>query len=147
MRTFNLAPAYRTAVGFDRMAKLLDAATALDSNQPSYPPYNIEAIDEHNYRIEMAVAGFKQSELEVEAEGNTLTLSGRKADVATERQFLHRGIATRNFERRFKLADYVEVKDALFEDGLLIVDLVREIPEQKKPRKVLIKGVSSAANS
>lgn len=129
------------------MAKLLDAATALDSNQPSYPPYNIEAIDEHNYRIEMAVAGFKQGELEVEAEGNTLTLSGRKADGDQGKKYLHRGIATRNFERRFKLADYVKVTDALFEDGLLVVELVREVPEQDKPKKILIKNVSGAANA
>jgi len=146
MRSFDLAPAYRTAVGFDRMAKLLDAATALDSNQPSYPPYNIEALGEHHFRIEMALAGFRQGELEVEAEGNTLTISGRKSELKDERQFIHRGIATRNFERRFKLADYVEVSDAVFEDGMLIVDLERRIPDEQKPRKIAIKTVSGAAN-
>lgn len=138
MRNFDLTPLYRTAIGFDRFASLLDNVSRNEQSQPSYPPYNIELTGEDQYRITMAVAGFDQSELNIEASENNLTVSGSKSSESNERQFLHQGIAARNFERRFQLADYVRVEGASIENGLLHVDLVRELPEAVKPRTIEI---------
>ena len=137
MRTIDFTPLYRSAVGFDRLAALLDAAAATDSAS-GYPPYNIERTDENAYRIEIAVAGFKPEELTIEAKENTLTVQGRKVANDETRRFLHRGLAERNFERRFQLADYVVVSEAQLADGLLSISLKRELPEALKPRRVEI---------
>jgi len=139
MRTFDLTPLYRSAIGFDRMASILDSLSRADQ-QPSYPPYNIESTGEDQYRITMAVAGFDRSELSIEVSQNTLTVSAEKQAEDEKRNYLYQGIAARNFERRFQLADYVQVKGAVFENGLLHVDLVREIPEAMKPRTIEIQG-------
>ncbi len=138
MRDFDFTPLYRSAIGFDRMANLLDSITRSDQSQPSYPPYNIEVIGENKYRISMAVAGFKQEELSIETKQNHLVIASTKEESQENRQFLHQGIAARNFERRFQLADYVRVDSANLEDGLLHVDLVKEIPEAMKPRNIEI---------
>lgn len=141
MTTFDLSPLYRTAIGFDRLADMLSNASRVDGN--GYPPYNIEARGEDQYRISMAVAGFSESELDIVTEQNTLTVSGQKtADDEREdredREFLYRGIATRSFERRFQLADHVRVVSAKLENGLLHIELQRELPEQMKPRRIEI---------
>ena len=142
MRTIDFSPIFRSSVGFDRMANLLD--TAFLANQasapPTYPPYNIEKINEDSYRITMAIAGLNQNDIDVTVKENTLTVSGKigEAEVNRAKSYLHRGIATRAFERRFDLAEHISVKDAMVENGLLYVDLVREIPEDKKPRKIKI---------
>lgn len=141
MRTFDFSPLYRSAIGFDRLAEL--AETALRTEQPSYPPYNIELVAEDKYRISMAVAGFSRDELEVETERNTLRITGKKTAEAAPRTWLHRGIAARDFEQRFQLADHVKVVAANFENGLLNIELEREVPEAYKPRKVLIDGGES----
>lgn len=138
MRSLDFAPLYRSAIGFDRMANLLDNLSRSEQNQPSYPPYNIELTGEDQYRITMAVAGFDRSELNIEVNQNNLTVSANKAPEQEERQYLHQGIAARNFERRFQLADHVEVRSATFENGLLHIDLKREIPEAMKPRTIQI---------
>ncbi|MGL6160251.1 Hsp20 family protein [Microbulbifer sp.] len=138
MRNLDFSPLYRTAIGFDRMANLLDALTTSEQNQPAYPPYNIELTGEDSYRITMAVAGFEQSELDIQVEQNRLAVSGKKPAESEQRNFLHRGIAARNFERRFQLADHVKVTDASLANGLLHIELVREIPEAMKPRKIAI---------
>ncbi len=137
MTTFDFTPLYRSAIGFDRLASLMDDAMRTD-NQSSYPPYNVELVDENSYRITMAVAGFSDSEIEIETEGDTLTISARKATEEKERTYLHQGIAARSFERRFNLADHVKVAGASLENGLLHIELVREIPEAMKPRKIEI---------
>ena len=136
MRTIDLSPLYRSVVGFDRMATLLETAAAADA--PGYPPYNIERTDENAYRIELAVAGFRPEELNIEVKENRLTIIGRKAANDEPRRYLHRGLAERNFERRFQLADYVVVTDADLADGLLSIALKRELPEALKPRQVPI---------
>jgi molecular chaperone IbpA len=136
MRTIDFSPLYRSVVGFDRLADLLDAATSEAST--GYPPYNIERIDENAYRIEIAVAGFRPEELDIEVKENLLTVSGRKAANDEARTFLHRGLAERNFERKFQLADYVVVTEANLADGLLQVSLKRELPEALKPRRIEI---------
>ncbi|SHG05487.1 molecular chaperone IbpA [Microbulbifer donghaiensis] len=138
MRNFDFSPLYRSAIGFDRMANLLDAMTATEHKQPAYPPYDIELTGDDSYRITMAVAGFEQSELDIQVEQNRLSVSGKKPEDSEQRNFLHRGIAARNFERRFQLADHVKVTDAKLENGLLHIELVREIPEAMKPRKIEI---------
>ncbi|MBN8431924.1 Hsp20 family protein [Microbulbifer salipaludis] len=138
MRNLDLSPLYRSAIGFDRLASLLDTMTTSEQNQPAYPPYNIELTGEDAYRISMAVAGFDQSELDIHMEQNRLTVSGKKVADEEKRNFLHRGIAARNFERRFQLADHVRVTDAQLVNGLLHIELVREIPEAMKPRKIEI---------
>lgn len=138
MRNLDFSPLYRSAIGFDRMASLLDAMTTSEQKQPTYPPYDIELIGEDSYRISMAVAGFEQSELDIQVERNHLTISGKKAEDDKQRNYLHRGIAARNFERRFQLADHVRVADAKLVNGLLHIELVREIPEAMKPRKIEI---------
>jgi molecular chaperone IbpA len=138
MRTFDLSPFYRSTVGFDRLFNLLDANVG--SEAQTYPPYNIERTGENAYRVTMAVAGFAESELSIEAKENTLTVKGEKKTETTEKEseFLYRGIGARAFERRFQLADHVEVKGANLENGLLHIDLTREIPEAMKPRAIVI---------
>lgn len=138
MRTYDLSPLYRSAVGFDRLASLLEAAASGESN--GYPPYNIETVGENAYRIEMAVAGFRPDELALDVKENVLTVTGRKAANDDARRYLHRGLAERNFERRFQLADYVFVTEARLADGLLSVDLRRELPESLKPRRIEIQA-------
>lgn len=138
MRSFDFAPLYKSAIGFERFAKLMDEAQRAE-NHNGYPPYNIELVEENHYRITMAVAGFGDHELDIEVEGDTLRIEGTKTKGDVERHYLHQGIAERNFKRRFKLADHVRVSDAQMENGLLHVDLVREIPEAMKPRKITIK--------
>ncbi|WP_102224255.1 Hsp20 family protein [Acidimangrovimonas sediminis] len=138
MRTFDLAPLYRATVGFDRFADLVDRALTNDVGQSTYPPYNIEKTAENGYRITIAVAGFAADELNVEVKENTLVVAARKAEDATDRTYLHRGIATRAFERRFALADHVKVTGAAHADGMLHIDLVRETPEALKPRRIEI---------
>lgn len=140
MTTFDLTPLYRSAIGFDRLAEMLTSAARSDANT-GYPPYNIAVLGEDNYRITMAVAGFTEQELSIESERNTLTISGQQARAEAdeaEPQYLYRGIATRSFERRFQLADHVEVRSASLENGLLHIDLKRELPEQMKPKKIAI---------
>ncbi|MDB5441234.1 MAG: heat shock protein [Caulobacteraceae bacterium] len=138
MRTLDLSPLYRSVVGFDRLAALLDAA-AQDSER-GYPPYNIERTGDDAYRVEIAVAGFRPEELDIEVKENLLTVQGRKTanEDAAARRYLHRGLAERSFERRFQLADYVVVSDAKLADGLLSISLKRELPEALKPRRVEI---------
>ncbi|MFQ3177882.1 MAG: molecular chaperone IbpA [Pseudoalteromonas tetraodonis] len=139
MRTVDLSPLYRSFIGFDHLASLMDAAARTDK-QPSFPPYNIEALDKDKYRITMAVAGFSEDELSLQSENNTLVVSGTKAgkEQNDERKFIHQGIAERNFERKFQLGDHVKVLGADLANGLLSIDLEREIPEALKPRKIEI---------
>ena len=143
MRAFDPTPLFRASVGFDRMADLMDRVLAAEPVQPTYPPYNIEKTDENAYRISVAVAGFSAEELTVELKENGLLIAGRKGDEQGERSYLHRGIATRAFERRFHLADHVRVTGATHADGMLHVDLVREIPEALKPRRIEIASTKS----
>lgn len=135
MRHFDFTPLHRSTIGFDRLFSMLDSANA---ETPSYPPYNIERTDENNYRITMAVAGFAESDLSVEAKEHVLTIKGEKKDEDETRDILYRGIASRAFERRFQLAEHVRVEGAHLENGLLHIDLVRELPEAMKPRKIEI---------
>ncbi|MBV8466421.1 MAG: Hsp20 family protein [Burkholderiales bacterium] len=139
MRNFDFAPLYRSAIGFDRLAQLMDDALRADA-QPSYPPYNIELVTEDQYQITMAVAGFDSSEIDVESENDTLKVVGRKQKDDAKRTYLHRGIAARDFEHRFRLADHVKVVGATMANGLLSIQLVREVPEAMKPRKIAING-------
>jgi molecular chaperone IbpA len=141
MRTIDFSPLYRSVVGFDRLAQILETATVDQAS--GYPPYNIERTDENAYRIEIAVAGFRSEELNVEVKEKLLTVQGRKTANDAERRFLHRGLAERDFERRFQLADYVVVTDAHLSDGLLSVSLRRELPEALKPRRIEIATTSS----
>lgn len=138
MRTFDLTPFYRSTVGFDRLFSLLDQSASESS--PGYPPYNIERTGENNFRISVAVSGFSQNEISIVAKENTLTIKGEKAanENSQSGEVLYRGIASRAFERQFQLADFVQVKNASLENGLLHVDLVREIPEAAKPRQIPI---------
>ena len=141
MRTYDFSPLYRSFVGFDRMAGLIDAASQNVDNGSTYPPYNVAQIDEDTYRIELAVAGFSDSDIEIESHENVLTVTGTKtppADNDEGKQYLHRGIAERGFERRFQLADHVFVKGAELTNGLLVIALKRELPEALKPRKIAI---------
>ena len=144
MRTFDLTPFYRSTVGFDRLFSLLDQSVGETS--PGYPPYNIERTGENAFRISVAVSGFSQNDISIVAKENTLTIKGEKAanENGQTAEVLYRGIASRAFERQFQLADFVQVKDASLENGLLHVDLVREIPEAKKPRQIPITTVASA---
>ena len=144
MRTYDFTPLYRSAVGFDRLAGLLESA-ARTSQENGWPPYNIETTGENSYRIEIAVAGFTPDELNIEVKENLLTVTGRKTandEASAERTFLHRGLAERDFERRFQLADYVVVKTADLSNGLLAIELARELPEALKPRRIEIGGGS-----
>jgi molecular chaperone IbpA len=138
MRTYDLSPLYRATVGFDRIADLMDRVLTTDVAQPTYPPYNIEKTGENDYRISIAVAGFAEDELTVEVKDGALLVSARKAETDEDRTYLHRGIATRAFERRFHLADHVKVTGATHVDGMLHIDLVREVPEALKPRRIEI---------
>ena len=143
MRTLDFSPLYRSVVGFDRLADLLE--TAASDAATGYPPYNIERTDENAYRVEIAVAGFRPEELSIEVKENLLTVTGRKAANDEPRRFLHRGLAERNFERKFQLADYVVVSEANLADGLLSIALKRELPEALKPRRIEI-GVGQPAS-
>ena len=145
MRSYDLAPLYRATVGFDRVADLRDRVLAADVAQPTYPPYNIEKTDENAYRISVAVAGFAEADLNVEVKDSALVVSARKAEAEEQKTYLHRGIATRAFERRFHLADHVRVTGATHVDGMLHIELVKEVPEALKPRRIEIaKGNSEA---
>ena len=139
MRTFDLTPLYRSAIGFDRLAQLLNDAQRNDAT-PSYPPYNIELVSEDNYRIVMALAGFNRDEIDITFERDSLQVVGRKQRDGVERTYLHRGIAARDFEQRFQLANHVKVIGASFDNGMLTIELVREVPEALKPRKIVING-------
>jgi len=138
MRPFDLTPLYRSTIGFDHLVSMLDSIKTLDGETNTYPPYNIERLGEHEYRITMAVAGFGRDDIDVELKENALTVRGETKGDDKEKTFLHRGIATRTFERRFQLADHVEVTGADLENGLLHVDLKRELPEAMKPRTIAI---------
>lgn len=138
MRHFDLSPLYRSTIGFDRLVQLLDGVNGLDNEATSYPPYNIERTGENQYRITMAVAGFGSEEIRIEVKESTLSVRGEKKADDKGREFLHRGIAQRSFERRFQLADHVEVNGADLKDGLLHIDLVRNLPERMKPRTIAI---------
>ncbi|NOD32012.1 Hsp20 family protein [Ruegeria atlantica] len=138
MRTFDFAPLHRATIGFDQIADMMDRVLTNDGAQPSYPPYNIEKTDVDTYRISVAVAGFSENDLTVEVKENSLVVSGKKAAEDKERTYLHRGIATRAFERRFALADHVRVTGASHENGMLNIELKREVPEALKPRRIEI---------
>ncbi len=133
MRTFDLTPLYRSAIGFDRLANLHEQRA-----EPSYPPYNIELVSEDKYRIVMALAGFTRDEIEIVTERDSLHVTGRKQKDEVQRTYLHRGIAARDFEQRFQLANHVKVTAASFDNGMLTIELVREVPEALKPRKIAI---------
>ena len=137
MNSLDFTPLYRSAIGFDRLAQLMDNALRSDS-QPRYPPYNIELTEKDKYRITMAVAGFNRSELDIEVEQDALKIVGRKERPGKQATFLHRGIAARDFEHRFQLAEHVKVVGASLENGLLSIDLAREVPEAMKPRRISI---------
>lgn len=143
MRSYDLSPLFRSTVGFDRMTRLLEAALNADEAGTSYPPYNIEKLGDDQYRISMAVAGFRQEDLEITAHPNLLVIQGKSADKEGG-TFLHRGIAGRAFERRFQLADHIRVVNAALENGLLHVELVREVPETLKPRTIQIQPAAAA---
>jgi molecular chaperone IbpA len=146
MRPVNFAPLYRSTVGFDRLLNLLDSVPGFDQMPAAgFPPYNIEQLGESQYRITMAVAGFAQDEISVDVKEQTLSVSGTKKAEEKERKYLHRGIAARSFERRFQLSDHVEVKGADLADGLLNIDLVRNVPERLKPRTIAIGNGKSEA--
>ncbi len=142
MRTYDLTPLYRNSVGFDRLFDLLDSAGKVDAS--GYPPYNIERVDEDDYRITLAVAGFGEDDLDITVHENTLTIAGKRPEGDDARTYLHQGIAGRSFERRFQLADHVRIDGASLVNGLLNVDLRREVPEAKKPRKIAINGAEAA---
>lgn len=146
MRSFDLAPLYRATVGFDQIADLMDRVLASDVGQSSYPPYNIEKTADDAYRISVAVAGFSDADLSVEVRENALIVSARKTETEEDarRTYLHRGIATRAFERRFHLADHVKVTGASHADGMLHIDLQREVPEALKPRQIeIVRGAAT----
>ena len=138
MDSFDLSPLFRSTIGFDRLMRLADAATRVDAGAPAYPPYNIETTGENAYRLTMAVAGFSGDELDITVKENALLISGRAKKEDERKEYLYRGIARRAFERRFQLADHIKVAGASLDNGLLHVDLVREIPETLKPRKIEI---------
>jgi molecular chaperone IbpA len=140
---FDLSPLYRSTVGFDGLASMLDQVASFDEEADNYPPYNIERLTENEYRITMAVAGFGKEDVKIEVKENTLSIRGEKKEADKERTFLHHGIASRAFERRFQLADHVEVRGADVKDGLLSVDLEREVPERLKSRTIEI-GATAA---
>ncbi len=145
MRNFDLTPLYRSTVGFDRFASMLDQVLTSEVSQPSYPPYNIEKTGDDTYRITLAVAGFAMGDLDIEAREGVLVVKGGKAPESTDegRVYLHRGIAERSFERRFQLADHVRALGADLENGLLHIELVRELPETLKPRRIEIGGTKA----
>jgi molecular chaperone IbpA len=141
MRTYDFSPLFRSTIGFDRLFDLVE--TAQRATDEGYPPYNIERLAEDRYQITLAVAGFSPDEVSITAEQNVVTIEGGKTEKA-EREFLYRGISTRHFKRQFSLADFVQVTGATFDNGLLKIELVREIPEAMKPRRIAINGASSA---
>lgn len=138
MRTMDFTPLHRATIGFDQIADMMDRVLRNDVSQSSYPPYNIEKTSDDSYRISIAVAGFAEDELSIEMKENALHVSAKKADETADVTYLHRGIATRAFDRRFQLADYVRATDASHENGMLHIDLVREVPEALKPRRIEI---------
>jgi molecular chaperone IbpA len=139
--TFDFAPLYRNTVGFDRLAAMLDSVSTANTPQPAFPPYNIELLEKDKYRITMAVAGFGEEDIQVQTENNTLTVSASRPEQTGEkRTYLHQGIAERNFNRQFKLADHVKVVSATLANGLLQIELAREIPEAMKPRAIPVNG-------
>ncbi|MFO0998175.1 MAG: Hsp20 family protein [Alphaproteobacteria bacterium] len=140
MRSFDFSPLFRSTVGFDRLASLVESAMSADESAMSYPPYNIEKTGADTYRITLAVAGFGEDELQIEQREEALVISGQKKDANGSERYLHRGIAARSFKRQFQLAEHVKVTGAAIENGLLHVDLVREIPEEMKPRRIEIKS-------
>lgn len=142
---YDLTPLFRSTVGFDGLTRLFDMAMKLDHEAPSYPPYNIEKTAEDSYRITMAVAGFAQGDITITAQDNVLLVAGKqqREEEGTDRTFLHRGIAARAFERRFQLAEHVKVRAAAMQDGLLHIDLQREVPEAAKPRTIPINGMEA----
>ncbi|PCJ08531.1 MAG: heat-shock protein [Rhodobacteraceae bacterium] len=146
MRSFDFAPLHRASIGFDQIADLMDRALSSDGTQPSYPPYNIEKTAADAYRISIAVAGFSEADLNVEVKENGLIVTAKKAEEESKRSYLHRGIATRAFERRFTLADHVRVSGASHADGMLHIDLQREVPEALKPRRIEIASKSAKSN-
>ncbi len=143
MRNFDLTPLYRASVGFDQIADLMDRVLTNEPSQPSYPPYNIEKTGDDAWRISIAVAGFSEDDLSVEQSENALTVAAKKPERDDSPTYLHRGIATRAFERRFHLADHVRVVGAAYENGMLHIDLQREVPEALKPRRIAIGGVAA----
>ena len=147
MRTIDFTPLHRFAVGFDRMQRQFDQLAHLDEAQPAYPPYNIEMLSDNDYRITMAVAGFGESDLDITVEDSRLTVTGRisQSESEDEPRYLHRGIAARAFERRFELADHLKIRGAKLDNGLLHIELQREVPEELKPRKIAIKTAAAKA--
>lgn len=143
MNRIDLTPLYRSSVGYDRFGSLLDAAFQTEKTSMGYPPYNIEVVEENNYAITVAVAGFKEAELDIQVENGVLTVRGKKETNDNAKNFLHQGIASRSFERKFNLADHIEVVDAKLADGLLSVHLVKEIPEAMKPKSIAISSESA----
>lgn len=145
MRAFDLSPLFRSTVGFDHLSRMLDAAQRLDDTAFSYPPYNIEKLGEDDYRITMAVAGFAETDLDLTVQDHTLVISGKAHRDDEQKTYLHRGIAGRSFERRFELADFIRVEGASLANGLLHVDLKREVPERMKPRTIKIEAAAPGA--
>jgi molecular chaperone IbpA len=143
MRTYDFSPSWRSTIGFDRLFDL--AETAQRATEDHYPPYNIERLGEDSYQISLAVAGFAPEEISITAEQNVVTIEGNRSEKS-QREYLYRGISTRAFKRQFNLADYVQVKNASFDNGLLKIELVREIPEAMKPRRIAINGVPASDN-
>jgi molecular chaperone IbpA len=146
MRSFDidLSPLFRSTVGFDRLGRLLESTMQAENAAPAYPPYNIEKLGDDAYRIVMAVAGFAEGDLDVTVKEGTLTVTGKGAEDGKETKYLHRGIAGRAFERRFQLADHIRVEGASLENGLLTIELVREVPEALKPRQIAIESRTGA---
>lgn len=144
MRTFDFAPLYRASIGFDQIADMMDRVLSADGAQPSYPPYNIEKTSDDTYRISVAVAGFTEDDLSVDVKESSLIVGARKAETPGDRSYLHRGIANRAFERRFQLADHVHVTGAVHENGMLHIELRREVPEALKPRRIAISNATKA---
>ena len=145
MRTFDLTPLLRSSIGFDHIHRLTESLDRLSGSDAAYPPYNIEKLTDDDYRLSMAVAGFSQDQLDVTVEDDALTIAGQAEDGDNEREFLHRGIARRAFQRRFQLAENIKVTGANLENGLLTVELAREVPEHKRPRSIDIKGGGTKA--
>ena len=142
MRSFDFAPLYRASIGFDQIADLLERVSTHEGGQSSYPPYNIEKTEEDGYRISIAAAGFSEADLEIEVKENTLNVSAQKPKAEDKRTYLHRGIATRAFERQFHLADHVRAVGASYENGMLHIELICEVPEALKPRRIQIQSKS-----
>lgn len=144
MTTFDLTPLIRTSIGFDRLARVMDEALRCEQGSESYPPYNIEQHGEDQYRIVMAVAGFSEDDLDISIQNNTLIVSGRTSKNKRDITYLHRGIAGRAFEKHFQLADFIKIGEAAIDNGMLSIELIREIPEALKPRKISIHKRSNA---